>query len=167
MPCQSYDTDWAETSNDKDIKRLKKEADKLARIACKALTALEESEIEDLLLLKDDEVREWWMAHKEADRKEQARIAEKERRERVKAEALASLSDEAKELLGLAPKTAMSKKKSGGSYVHSDPVLVNYDECDEWDKQEQEFIEWEREIAEELVDLQTYANSIVKSYKKK
>lgn len=159
MPCMSYDTNWAETSNDKDIKRLKKEADKLARIACKALTALEESEIEDLLLLKDDEVREWWMAHKEADRKERERVAEKERKERVKAEALASLSDEAKELLGLAP-----KKKLGGRTVHSDPVQVNYDE---WDRQEQEFIEWEQEIQEELVDLKTYADKIMVTYKKK
>ena len=70
MPCMSYDTNWAKSSSDRDIKRLKAEADKLARIACKALAALEDMGKEDFLLLKDDEVRVWWKAHKEADRQE-------------------------------------------------------------------------------------------------
>ena len=102
MPCQSYDTNWAETSNDRDVKRLKKEADKLARIACRALEELERNGIEDMLLLKDDETREWWAKHKEADAREKARVAEIERKERVRTEALAKLSHEERELLGLA-----------------------------------------------------------------
>lgn len=110
MPCQSYDDSWDSGSSERKIRELKKQADMLARIACKALTELEKNEVEDMLLLQDDEVRTWWKKHKEDDAREQARKAEAERKERVKAEALASLSDEAKELLGL--KKPSSKKKS-------------------------------------------------------
>lgn len=109
MPCQSYDDSWDNGSSERKIRELKKQADMLARIACKALTELEKNEVEDMLLLGDDEVRTWWKQHKEDDAREQARKAEAERKERVKAEALASLSDEAKELLGL--KKPAPKKK--------------------------------------------------------
>lgn len=104
MPCMSYDTNWAKSSSDRDIKALKKEADKLARIACRALQALEDMGKEDFLLLKDDEIRVWWAAHKEADRAareaEQARQERKEAKERL----LARLTDEEKALLGLKKK---------------------------------------------------------------
>jgi len=108
MPCQSYDSSWDDGSDARKIRELKKQADMLARIACKALNTLEENQLEDLLLLKDDEVREWWAKHKEADR--QAREAEeaRERKERIKAEALSKLSDTEKEALGL----IKTKKKS-------------------------------------------------------
>lgn len=75
MPCKSYEDDWDRGSDERKILELKAQCDKLARIACKSLTELEKNEVEDLLLLQDDEVRTWWAAHKEADRKEQARIA--------------------------------------------------------------------------------------------
>ena len=110
MPCQSYESNWANDYNDSKIKKLKAEADKLARIACKAMDALTELEQEDFLLLKDDEVREWWQAHQEADRKERARVAEIERKAQIKAEALARLSDEEKEVLGLAKAKKPLKK---------------------------------------------------------
>lgn len=127
MPCQSY-----ETSYDDSSAKLKKECDRLARIACKAMTALEEDGKADFLLLKDDEVRAWWKKHKEDDAREQARVAEQERRERIKSEALASLSDEAKELLGLAkPKKKSSKVKS-------------------WED-EDEFDEWQSEVDSEVL----------------
>ena len=120
MPCQSYDSSWDSHDSDRDkIRELKKQADMLARIACKALTELEDNKIEDLLLLKDDEVRVWWAAHKEADRKERERVAELERRKRIKAEALARLSDEEKELLGLAPKA----KTYNGRRTRATPVI--------------------------------------------
>lgn len=119
MPCQSYDTNWAETSNDRDIKRLKKEADKLARIACAALTELEKDGKADFLILKNDELREWWTAHKEADRKEQARLAEIERKRLIKEEALARLSDEEKEVLGLA-KTKKPRAKKNATIATAD-----------------------------------------------
>lgn len=101
MPCQSYESSWASSSNDREIQKLKKEADKLARIACKALTTLEENQIEDLLLLKDDEVRTWWAQHKEDDRKAAEAAAEKRRIANMKKEALAKLSPEEKRVLGL------------------------------------------------------------------
>lgn len=101
MPCMSYDTNWAKSSSDRDVRVLKKEADKLARIACRALQALEDMGKEDFLLLKDDEIRVWWTAHKEADRA--AREAERAKQERMeaKARAMAKLTDEDKILLGL------------------------------------------------------------------
>lgn len=123
MPCQSYDDSWDSGSSERKIRELKKQADMLARIACKALTELEKNEVEDMLLLKDDEVRTWWKKHKEDDAREQARKAEAERKERVKAEALASLSDEAKELLGL--KKPSPKKKSTS---RSGDLVVNIEQ---------------------------------------
>lgn len=111
MPCRDYESDsWSSIDNSRELAQLKKQADKLARIACKAMTALEESGKEDFLLLGDDEVREWWMAHKEADRKEKARVAELQRREAIRQEALNKLSDEEKELLGLKKPKGKSKK---------------------------------------------------------
>jgi len=126
MPCRDYESDsWDYSSENR---KLKQQADKLARIACKAMQALEELEQEDFLLLKDDEVRQWWAQHKEADRKEKARVAEKERRERVKAEALARLSAEEKELLGLAPAKKSSKKKASSSSPVDDPIVIDIDD---------------------------------------
>lgn len=123
MPCRDYESDSWDYSS--ETRKLKAQADKLARIACKAMTALEELEQEDFLILKDDEVREWWQAHKEADRKEKARQVEKERRERVKAEALAKLSHEERELLGLGNgKKTKSKSKS----INEDELIINLDD---------------------------------------
>lgn len=101
MPCMSYDTNWASSSNDRDIKRLKSEADKLARIACKAMTELVKSGHADFLVLKDDEVREWWDKHQEDDRKAQEAKLERARRAKLKKDALAKLSDEEKKILGI------------------------------------------------------------------
>ena len=136
MPCRDYESDsW---DNSGEVRKLKAQADKLARIACKAMDALEELEQEDFLLLKDDEVRQWWQAHKEADRKEKARVAERERRERVKAEALARLSSEEKELLGLSkPSKKKSTGKSGDLVIDVEQILedafVEEYEDDEYD----------------------------------
>ena len=111
MPCQSYDTSWASDHEEADVRRVKKEADKLARIACRAMEELERNGIEDMLLLKDDETREWWAKHKEADRKARAIVEERERLERVKQEALAKLSQEEKEVLGIVAKRSHKKAK--------------------------------------------------------
>ena len=102
MPCRDYySDDYVNSRSDANEKRLKAQADKLARIACKTLQALEDMGKEDFILLKDDEVREWWQQHKEADRR--AREAEelKQRRKEAKARAMAKLTDEEKVLLGL------------------------------------------------------------------
>ncbi len=96
MPCMSYD-DRADYSD----REWKRKTDMLARIACRALQALEDMGKEDFLLLKDDEIREWWGRHKEADRAareaEEAKRLKKEAKERL----LARLTDEEKVLLGL------------------------------------------------------------------
>lgn len=131
MPCMSYDTNWAHGSNDRDIKRLKEEADKLARIACAAMTELEKQGREDFLILKNEEVGTWWAKHKEADRKERERVAELERKKRVKEEALKRLTDEEKELLGLAPKVKKVHKKFENKVIDLDLESVQ-----EWAKEE-------------------------------
>ena len=111
MPCQSYDSRWEDHSDDRDkIRELKKQADMLARIACKALQELEDNKISDVLLLRDDEVRGWWAEHKEADRKAREAREAKERRAALKKSALSKLSEEEKEVLGIAKaKTKNSK----------------------------------------------------------
>jgi predicted transposase YdaD len=134
MPCQSYDSSWDRADDDRQkIKELKKQADMLARIACKALTELEKNEVEDMLLLRDDEVRAWWQKHKEDDAREQARVAELERKARIKEEALAKLSSEERELLGLAPKPVprVRKKTSSGSTIIDIESLLK--KVNEWD----------------------------------
>lgn len=120
MPCRDYESDsWGVT---RSAPSLKDQMDKLARIACKAMEALEKDGRADFLLLEDDEVRDWWLAHKEADRKEKARVAEQQRREAVKQEALNKLSDEEKELLGL------KKPKNPAKKVHEELEVVEVDE---------------------------------------
>ena len=113
MPCRSYDDDWRSSDFDDDkIRKLKEQADMLVRIACKAMTELENNRIEDLLLLRDDEVREWWAKHKEADRKAREKEQRKQERIRLRRAALRKLSEEEKIALGL--------KKSKDQDIESD-----------------------------------------------
>ena len=97
----------------------------LARIACKALDELEKNKIEDMLLLRDDEVRTWWKKHKEDDAREQARLAEVERKKRIKEEALAKLSTEEREILGLGSKAKQTKS-------HNSSIISATRIIDEW-----------------------------------
>jgi len=123
MPCQSYDDNWRSYDSDRDkVKELKKQADMLARIACKALGELEANKIEDMLLLRDDEVREWWAKHKEDDRKAKEAREAKERRVAIKKAALAKLSEEEQELLGL------KKTKRNSSPIPSFRLVFDEDE---------------------------------------
>jgi hypothetical protein len=103
MPCRSYEDDYRTGSPTESwqYKELKANNDKLARIACKALTELSKDGHADFLLLKDDEVREWWVQHLEADRIEQEKQKEKRRIAKLKKDALAKLSDEEKKVLGI------------------------------------------------------------------
>lgn len=112
MPCRDYDSDsWGSNGYSEENRKLKNQNDRLARVACKAMTELVKSGYADFLLLQDDEVREWWDKHQEADRKEQARLAEIERRNKIKADALAKLSNEEKEILGIkTPKGSSAKQ---------------------------------------------------------
>ena len=108
MPCRDY-TDDVRSGPDPQVAELKARCDKLSRIACKALTHIEESEDGlEVLVLKDPEIQEWWTAHKEADRKareEEARrraaAAEKRRLAKIKEETLASLTPDQIKALGL------------------------------------------------------------------
>lgn len=96
MPCMSYDD-----RPDYSAREWKNKTDKLARIACKAMEELVKSGKADFLLIKDDEVREWWDQHQEADRKAREAREQKERDARVRREALAKLTDEEKKILGI------------------------------------------------------------------
>ena len=101
MPCRDYESDDWDYDNSREVAKLKKQVDRLARIACKAMDELVKSGYADFLLLKDDEVREWWEAHQEADRKAKEAEAEKRRKDKIKKDALAKLSDEEKKVLGI------------------------------------------------------------------
>ena len=103
MPCRSYEDDYRDGSPTESwqYRELKANNDKLARIACKAMTELESNSIGAFLLLKDDEVRTWWLAHKEADRKAQEARVEKARVAKVRRDALKKLTDEERKVLGI------------------------------------------------------------------
>ena len=101
MPCRDYEDDSRYVRDDYEIRALKRQNDRLARIACRAMTALEQDGRADLLLLADEEVREWWEKHKIADAKAQAEAEEKARRAVIRKEALAKLSAEERKILGI------------------------------------------------------------------
>jgi len=98
MPCRDYESD---SYGNRDVEKYKEQADRLARIACKAMTALEAEGKEDFIMLQDEEVREWWTAHKIADEKAAKAKATAERKAQLRAEALAKLSIEEREALGI------------------------------------------------------------------
>lgn len=94
MPCMSYDDDPHASSRE-----WKKQTDKLARIACKAMTELVKHGKADFLILQDEEVRKWWEQHQAADRRAREMRERKEREARVRSEALSKLTDEEKKVL--------------------------------------------------------------------
>jgi uncharacterized protein YaeQ len=102
MPCRDYEgpDDW-EVSRSDETRKLREQNDRLARIACKAMTELVKSGYADFLILQDDEVRIWWEQHQEADRKAKEAEEKKLRIAKLKKEALAKLSMEEKKALGL------------------------------------------------------------------
>jgi serine phosphatase RsbU (regulator of sigma subunit) len=105
MPCRSYDDDFRTTPDP----AIQEKLDRLSRIACKALTHIEESgDGLEILILKDPEIQEWWTAHKEADRKEKEKelarrraTAEKAALTRRKNEIKARLTQEELKILGV------------------------------------------------------------------
>lgn len=107
MPCRSYDTDWVGAVTRvsmSEAKELKEECDKLARIACKAMYAIEQLDPE-LKSFKDTESRRWWAKHKKADQereaKEQKEQIKKAEAEKLRKQALAKLTPEEIEAYGL------------------------------------------------------------------
>ena len=120
MPCRDYGSDDVSPTDSWQYRDLKERADMLARIACKAITELENNKIEDLLLLRDDEVRTWWAKHKEADRKAREKEQRKQERIRLRRAALRKLSEEEKIALGL----KKSKDKDIEQDVTQDLLVV-------------------------------------------
>ena len=94
-----------ETSVNRDSDyALKKQCDRLANFAYIAMKHLEDNNMQDFVLLKHDDLRSWWNKHKEAMRQEQLAKEAKARRAELKERALARLTDEEKEALGLKKK---------------------------------------------------------------
>jgi len=118
MPCRSYDTDWFEEQRSyatREARLLKAEADKLARIACNAMSELEKFDPE-LSVIKDMEARKWWTAHKKADALRKAKEAEekakKDAEEKLRKEAIAKLTPEEIAAYGLkVTKAGRGRKK--------------------------------------------------------
>ena len=129
MPCLSYDTEWAHTHtgrntrNSAEIMLLKNECDKLARIACKALAVIEQTDpkLDSVGLSRTDKA--WWTAHKKADAariaKEEKENAKKLEQDRLRKEALAKLTPEEIEAIGLNKNKA---KKSEPAPAYADKV---------------------------------------------
>ena len=98
MPCYDGGRD---DYNDSEVRSLRARCDLLARVACRALTELEDNGIADMLLLRDDETRDFWVKHKEFDAKRKAEEAEKLRIAELKKAALAKLTPEEQQALGI------------------------------------------------------------------
>lgn len=80
---------------------LKKQCDRLANFAYLAMDALEKNNIEDFVLLKNDDLRAWWKNHKEFMAEEVADKLARLRRYELKQQALAKLTAEEREALGI------------------------------------------------------------------
>lgn len=102
MPCRDYQSDsYSSPTSTWQYREMKDRADMLARIACAAMTELENNSISEVLLLKNDEVREWWGQHKEADRKAREQEERKQQKARLRRQALRKLTEEEKIALGI------------------------------------------------------------------
>lgn len=96
MPCRSYDDERDSSPSQREL------LDKLARIACKALTHTEQSgDGLEILILKDPEVADWWRQHKEDDRRAREGREREERKKKLRKSALEKLSPEERKILGL------------------------------------------------------------------
>lgn len=106
MPCMSYETEWFHSNPRRTHTEtaLKSECDRLARIACKAMTALEQLDPE-LKSFKDTESRKWWGDHKKADKARMDREAKEkaklEEQEKLRQAAMAKLTPEEIAAFGL------------------------------------------------------------------
>ena len=99
MPCRSYEDDYAPSFDSTKALR-----DKLARIACKAMTELEKIDPTNKLF-KDKEAGPWFTQHKiddaRAKEEERARKEKARKAKEAKAAALAKLTAADKKALGL------------------------------------------------------------------
>ena len=105
MPCRDYESDdYASRIQTGTAMLLKRQADRLARIACTAMKAYEAGLSLDELL-KDKEVADWWADHKKADAKEALKIVKDKEKKlelaKLKKAAAAKLTDEELTAFGL------------------------------------------------------------------
>ena len=108
MPCRSYESDWVHEAarasrKTVEVVALKNECDRLARIACRAMDALEK--LGELDMIKDAESRAWYAKHKKADAeriaKETAEKAKKIEENKLRKSALAKLTAEEIKAFGI------------------------------------------------------------------
>ena len=98
-----YYTDF--TSRDSDSAySLKKKCDHLAGIAHLAMQTLEDNNMADFILLKHDDIRDWWTERKLEVIRQQAAAEARVRKSELRQQALARLTDEEKDALGLKKK---------------------------------------------------------------
>ena len=126
MPCRDYWSDgFSRTTSSalSVVTELKDRNDTLARVACKAMYALENG-TDYQTLMKDPEVKRWWVKHKAEDIKQQAadekqRIKDEKQRikdaelAKVKANIMAKLTPEEIAAFGLDKKTRKVKQDDG------------------------------------------------------
>lgn len=80
-----------------------KKIDMLTRLLCEACQMLDDK-VDEVGTTHDPRSRElqnWWAAHKMADLKRKAAEAKEERRDKLRREALAKLTEEERQVLGL------------------------------------------------------------------
>ena len=108
MPCQSYESEWAVHSDSFEIRLLKAEADRLARIACVAMDMLKKHD--PSLTGMNTEALAWYKTHTEADKKRIAAEAKAKAKadkqaaaevEKLRKEALAKLTPEEIKVFGI------------------------------------------------------------------
>lgn len=120
MPCRDYGSDDYSFSERQlgilkrqaEEKILKERADMLARIACRALEAIEAggSTYSYLLatVMRDKETADWWVKHKEEDIKQSLirlkKELKKKEQDELKKRAYAKLTEEERQLFGLSKK---------------------------------------------------------------
>ena len=105
MPCRDYESDsHADGSRSPTVLAIKRQADRLARVACAAMKAYEAG-TSLAELLKDKEVADWWKKHKAADEKEVLKAAKDTEKKlalaKLKKEAASKLTDEELAVYGL------------------------------------------------------------------
>lgn len=126
MPCRDYWTDdFSRTTRSalSVVTDLKDRNDTLARVACKAMYALENG-TDYQTLMKDPEVKKWWKQHKADDIRQQAadekqRIKDEKQRikdaelAKVKEKIMSKLTPEEIAAFGLDKKTRKVKQDDG------------------------------------------------------
>ena len=116
---KSHFGEW-DDKNEEDVQ--------MEKFAIAAMEELEKNGQAEFLLLKNDPLRKWWQEHKAHQAKLLAAKLERERRARIKEEALAKLSTEEREILGLGKKNSISSTAGVGIWDED----VDEDEFSDW-----------------------------------